>query len=60
VLQLSLYGLPIPVGGTELTRYRDELLVAARRASQALGSRVDHRKKGLFQPESAHQTGILR
>ena len=60
VLQLSLYGLPVPVGGTELTRYRDELLAAARRASQALGSRVDHRKKGLFQPESAQQTGILR
>lgn len=41
VLQLSLYGLPVPVSGAELVRYRDALLAAARRASQALSQNAD-------------------
>jgi len=38
VLQLSLYGLPVPVVGADLMRYRDALLAATRRASHALAS----------------------
>lgn len=36
VLQLSLYGLPLPVSGRDLAGYRDALLATADRASQAL------------------------
>ena len=42
VLQLSLYGLPMPVSGADLVRYRDALLAAARRASQALAKAGNH------------------
>jgi len=36
VLQLSLYGLPVPVHGGDLVGYRDALMAAAGRASQTL------------------------